>query len=167
MSQINDALKRAQDIQPKNPPSSMLPMLPVESKSQAAGAGWVWPAAIILLLLLFAGVYFAVSPGSHEAQKIVASPAPVPAPAVETPPVPAPRLATAQAGAATQTAPAPQPARIQGIVYDPVRPYAIISGKTVFVGDPVDGQRVTAISRDAITLAGAGGQTTQLHVGGH
>ena len=57
-----------------------------------------------------------------------------------------------------------KPTRVQGIVYDPVNPWAIISGKTVHVGDNVEGMLVTAISRDSITIAG-NGQTKQLHVG--
>jgi hypothetical protein len=43
-----------------------------------------------------------------------------------------------------------------------VHPYAIVGGKTVFVGDAVDGQRVTAISPDTLTLVG-NGQTNQLY----
>ena len=160
MSQINDALKRAKDMQPKNTPSSVPPMQPVESPAGQHGANWIWPVVIILLLLLLAGLFIAISTGSHAEKKVIAEP--VPAPAVQTAAVPA----------APPKAPAPEivksklpkPARLQGIVYDPVHPYAIVSGKTVFVGDSVDGMRVTGISRDAITLVG-NGQTSKLAVG--
>jgi len=162
MSQINDALKRAQDIQAKVAPSTVSPMLPSESKSGPASAGWVWPVAVILLALLFVGIFLAVSPGRHEPQKAAMDSAPAPAPMVE--PAPVPKPAPVKSVAAAPAVPAVKPVRLQGIVYDPVHPYAIISGKTVYVGDVVDGQRVAAISSDAVTLA-ANGQTSQLHVG--
>jgi hypothetical protein len=160
MSQINDALKRAKDMQPKNTPSSVPPMQPVESPASQHGANWIWPVAIILLLLLFAGLFIAISAGSHAKKKIVAEP--LPAPVVQAAAAPAPPPAAPAPEALKSKA--PKRARLQGIVYDPVHPYAIVSGKTVFVGDSVDGMRVTAISRDAVTLAG-NGQTSKLAVG--
>jgi len=160
MSQINDALKRAKDMQPKNTPSSVPPMQPVESPASQHGANWIWPVAIILLLLLFAGLFIAISAGSHAEKKIVAEP--LPAPMVQAAAAPAPPPAAPAPEAIKSKA--PKRARLQGIVYDPVHPYAIVSGKTVFVGDSVDGMRVTAISRDAVTLAG-NGQTSKLAVG--
>jgi hypothetical protein len=59
---------------------------------------------------------------------------------------------------------APRRARIQGIAYDPVHPWAIISGKTAYVGDVVDGMRVAVIARDSVTLVG-NGQTNTFVVG--
>jgi hypothetical protein len=160
MSQINDALKRAKDMQQKNTPSSVPPMQPVESPAVQHGANWIWPVAIILLLLLFAGLFIAISAGSHAEKKIVAEPMPAPVVQAAVAPAPPPVAPVTEALKST----APKPARLQGIVYDPVHPYAIVSGKTVFVGDSVDGMRVTAISRDAVTLAG-NGQTNKLAVG--
>jgi len=164
MSQINDALKRAQDIQAKSTPSSVSPMLPVESTHAQPGANWLWPVVILLLLLLSAGLFIAISPGLHAEKQTVAESAPVPA--VEMAPAAAAKPAPVTPAAVAPAAPAPKPTRIQGIVYDPVHPYAIISGKTVYVGDAVDGMRVTAILPEAIMLAG-NGQTNQLRVGGH
>jgi hypothetical protein len=161
MSQINDALKRAQDMQSKKTSSSVPPMLPAEPPPGQPGANWIWPVVVILILLLFAGLFFAISPGSHGEKKIVAEPAPVVQMAAAPAPVP-----VAPATNALAAAPAPAPARVQGIVFDPVHPYAIVSGKTVHVGDAVDGMRVLAISRDAVTLAGDG-QTNQFRVGQH
>jgi hypothetical protein len=160
MSQINDALKRAKDMQPKNTPSSVPPMQPVESPASQHGANWIWPVVIILLLLLLAALFIAISAGSHAEKKIVAEP--LPAPVVQAAAAPATPPAAPAPEALKSTA--PKAARLQGIVYDPVHPYAIVSGKTVFVGDSVDGMRVTAISRDAVTLAG-NGQTSKLAVG--
>jgi hypothetical protein len=162
MSQINDALKRAQDIQTKNILSSVPPMLPVESKSGQPVANLIWPAAIILFLLLFAGLFIAVSSGHHAATKIDNDPAPVTAPVVHSAPAPNPPVVapvTETLAANTQ-----KTLQIQGIVSDPVHPYAIISGKTVYVGDAVNGQRVAAISPDTLTLVG-NGQTNRLRIG--
>ena len=166
MSQINDALKRAQDTPPKNMPSSMAPMLPVDALAAEHGANWIRPAAIILVLLLIASLFIAISSGSHTGPKIIAEPASVPAPVVKIAPTPVHAPAPAAPAPIVLAANVPKPARIQGIVDDPAHPYAIVNGKTVYVGDQMDGQRVTAISPEAITLVG-NGQTNQLHVGGH
>jgi hypothetical protein len=166
MSQINDALKRAQDFQPKKAPSSVPPMLPAESPYGQHGANWIWPVVVILFLLLFAGLFIAISAGSHAGKKTVAEPAPVPALEAQMAAAPAPKPLPAAPAPDSLAAKAPVPARVQGIVFDPVHPYAIISGKTVHVGEAVDGMRVMAISRDAVTLA-ANGQTNQLRVGQH
>ena len=162
MSQINDALKRAQDFQAKSVPSSVPAMLPVESKAGQPGANWIWPVAILLFLLLFGGLFIAVSSGRHAGTTAVTDPAPVPAPVVQSAstPIPPPVAPVTE----TLAANTPKSVQIQGIVSDPVRPYAIISGKTVFVGDAVDGQRVTAISPDTLTLVG-NGQTNRLRFG--
>jgi hypothetical protein len=71
-------------------------------------------------------------------------------------------LADAQPSEVTNTAalappPPPQPAplRLQGIVFDPRRPSAMISGKTLFVGDKLGDLRVVAIDKASVTLTGA------------
>ncbi|MEJ2010399.1 MAG: hypothetical protein P8Z30_19970 [Acidobacteriota bacterium] len=46
----------------------------------------------------------------------------------------------------------PGPPKLQAIVFIPARPSAIVSGKTVVVGDRVNEFRVTAIRPDSITL---------------
>ncbi len=167
MSQINDALKRAKDTPPKNMPSSMAPMLPVDALAAEHGANWIRPAAIILVLLLIASLFIAISSGSHSGPKIIAEPAIRPGTGGSyRPALPAPAPVPAAPAPIVLAANLPKPARIQGIVDDPAHPYAIVNGKTVYVGDQMDGQRVTAISPDAITLVG-NGQTNQLHVGGH
>ncbi len=159
MSQINDALKRAQDIQTKNILSSVPPMLPAEAKAGQPAPNVIWPVAIILFLLLFAGLFIAVSSGRHAGANIAADPAPIPAPVVQ--PAPAPNPPPVAPATEALAANPPKPVQIQGIVSDPVHPYAIVSGKTVFVGDAVGDQRVAAISPDTLTLVG-NGQTNQL-----
>jgi hypothetical protein len=167
MSQINDALKRAKQAQRKNvtsASSTAFPLRPFESKTGEQGPNWIWPVSIILFFLLFAGVFFAISAGSHTTTQTAAAPAAT-LTHVQTVEVSATNfskpLPVAKDLAVLKTA---KPARIQGIVYDTVNPLAIIGGKTVQVGDAVDGMLVTGISREAITLVG-NGQTRQLHVG--
>jgi hypothetical protein len=62
--------------------------------------------------------------------------------------------------------PSTMPIQVQGIVADPVNPWAIVNGRTVHVGDLVNEFRVTAIARNAVTLAG-NGQTNRLGLGHH
>jgi hypothetical protein len=49
--------------------------------------------------------------------------------------------------------PKPAPLRLQGILFNPQRPAAMISGKTVFVGDKLGDLRVVAIGQNSATLA--------------
>ena len=68
--------------------------------------------------------------------------------------------AVAQASApVTNTPPAvapdPPPLRLQAILFSPSRPSAIISGKTVYVGDRVRDLKVAAIDKDSTTLISA------------
>ena len=46
----------------------------------------------------------------------------------------------------------PPPLKLQGIVYDPKRPSAVINGRTVFVGDRIRQLRVVAITAETATL---------------
>jgi hypothetical protein len=52
--------------------------------------------------------------------------------------------------------PKPAPLRLQAIVFNPRRPSAMISGKTLFVGDKLGALRVVAIDKDSATLVGVG-----------
>lgn len=88
------------------------------------------------------------------------------APAAAIAPSPASTNLTTAAASATNVtnppaladdaAPKPAPLKLQAIVFDPTRPSALISGKTVFLGDKVGGFRVAAIAPDRATLVGAG-----------
>jgi hypothetical protein len=62
------------------------------------------------------------------------------------------------AAAVTNEAAAPTlPAlTLQGVVFSRTRPSAVISGKTVFLGDRVRDFRVMAIGQDSATLVGNG-----------
>jgi hypothetical protein len=59
----------------------------------------------------------------------------------------------------------PSPFKLQGIVYNPARPWAIMDGKTVYPGSRVDGFLVKEISKDAVTLEGADGSRQKLFLG--
>jgi hypothetical protein len=58
--------------------------------------------------------------------------------------------------AAIPEPPKPAPLRLQAIFFNPKRPTAVISGKSVFVGDKVGDLRVLAIDQESATLVGAG-----------
>ncbi len=72
-----------------------------------------------------------------------------------------PSATTDAAPVAAAAPPKPAPLRLQAILFNPKRPSAMISGRTVFVGDRVGGMRVVAIDLESATLAG-GGQTNVL-----
>jgi hypothetical protein len=48
------------------------------------------------------------------------------------------------------------PLRLQAIIFNPKRPSALVSGKTVFIGDKLGDARVVAIDQDSATLVSAG-----------
>jgi hypothetical protein len=157
MSLINDALKQARRSQQNNPPSGQPPLPPVESVSRG-GMSWFLLVAIVLLLAV-AGFFTGLSLTKH-------TPPPPPA----TTPATAPELSPTQqvesvsnslpvstntpsgSNAIAAVPPPPPEPKLQGILFDPTRPCAIVDGATVFVGDRVGEFRVTAISKDKVTL---------------
>jgi hypothetical protein len=167
MSLINDALKRAKDAQRKNtPPSGVSPMRPIEVKREERDLSWILPVVIILLILT-AVFFIALAMAKHTFKKIVATPEISTTQQVETVAAPAPNPPAPPeviGPAAIIKTDAPAQMQVQGIVNDPAHPWAIISGRTVYIGDDVNGMRVTAISRNSITLTG-NGQTNRLIVG--
>jgi len=59
--------------------------------------------------------------------------------------------------AATNSAPTTPPIpKLQGIVFNPRRPSAVINGRTLFVGERIAGFRLVAIGQDSATLVGGG-----------
>ncbi|MDD5138848.1 MAG: hypothetical protein PHY43_01145 [Verrucomicrobiales bacterium] len=114
-----------------------------------------------------------VPPVSAAPVVVVAAPvAPVsPAPAPASAPVsPAPVPAAAPVVAAPEAVPAPPPLvlpetlHVQGLAHDAARPWAIVSGRTVYVGDTVRGVQVLEITRDSVTF-GSHGQSNLLFLG--
>lgn len=117
----------------------------------------------------------AIAEPGPAASPIAAAPAPVPpvttAPNPAPAPVVAPTAATAPAPAASIKEPEPTPAappaavvvaapevakapvlKLQGITFHPTRPAAMISGKTLFIGDKTLDWRLIAITPDTATL---------------
>ena len=109
--------------------------------------------------LLLAGLSL---PGIFANKKTVLPPVPPPATLVAAPPVadvPSPPATPVVSAPPLEiAAPAPEPLaladslRLQGIVFDSVQPWAIVSGKTVYIGSLIKGWRVTAITRDSVTV---------------
>jgi hypothetical protein len=190
MSLINDALKRAKEAQRSDSPgyvvSPMRPNTPAAipvPKRKKRNLNWILPVMIILLVLV-AFFFVAMAMAKRTVKNIATVPAISAAPQVEAvapsvpaPPPPAPTPAPATASVAPEPSPevidsatnstdvAGPPMILQGVVNDPVHPWAIVNGKTVYLGDKVNGMRVTLISRSSITLTGGQGQTTTIFVG--
>jgi len=186
MSLINDALKRAQEAQRKDSPayivSPMKPNAPAPAparmpmpRPKQRNLSWFMPVVIVLLVLV--AVFFMVMAMAKRTVKTivtapeiatpsqvetVAAPAPnPPAPVVTAAPEPPPEVI----GPAAISTDVPKPVIIlQGVVNDPKHPWAIVNGQTVYLGDNVEGMRVTVISRSSITLTG-NGQTNIVYVG--
>ena len=156
MSLINDALKRAREQQ-KNPPPGVPPLRPFEPRKSGDAPEWILPSVIIFLIVAacfligFAMANRTVTQIEHapEAAAVTQEVEAVSAPIIREPTNAEPEI----------QAPV---FRVQGIVYDPVRPWAIINGKTVFVGDHVDNFRVKIITKNTVTLQAADGSETKL-----
>jgi hypothetical protein len=153
MSLINDALKQVKQSQPQNPPANSPPLPPVEPVAQGNG-NWLAPVMIILLVAA-AGIFIGLSLSRH-APAIASVPL---AAAATNQPVKAvattlPLVANSPPGSknAVMVPPKPPEPKLQGILFDAAHPCAIVSGRTVFVGDRVGEFRVAAISKDNLTL---------------
>jgi len=170
MSLVNDALKRATEVQKTRPPTPMvnLPLRPVEPvKPRKAGFGLVLPATLATII---AAALFSLSISNHSSHST-----PVPASPVQTPtsgvPVisaimdlaPAPLVVAAKeipptpppvppAPVVVAAPPPPAPLRLQAVFYSPPNPSAIISGKTVHVGDTLRELQVVAIGSSSALL---------------
>jgi len=173
MSLINDALKRARDSQQKTPPPGATPFLPVEPRER--GFNWILPALVILLIAV-ACFFISLALAKRTVENTVAAPAVAPDAVVSETPAPPPVATEPVESAVAAAPPAPAntdtvvsvaiaPIKVQGIVYDPVRPWAIVDDKTIYVGDRVRDFRVKQISKNSITLTGPGGTTEVLGLG--
>jgi hypothetical protein len=178
MSLINEALKRAKQAQqPHSPdaPQLRVQFRPVEPAQQPKKSNLgIWIAVAVIAVLAIGFVFRQLSreagsvapkeareivPATPVSQETVPPPAPTNAPISNTS-----ELASHEAAPVVDEVP-PKPApKLQAVVYDPKRPSAIISGKSVFVGDRVGDLRVVKITRESATLVGAG-QTNLLVLG--
>jgi hypothetical protein len=167
MSLINDALKRAKQSQKKNPAGGGQPLIPVESNSPSAVA-WILPVVIIILVVAACFV-LGLAMARHTVTAIVNAPEPDVTkqevvvtddlPSNLPPPLPVVMETNLEVVAA------PNLPKLQGIAYDPVKPWAILSGQTVYVGDPIGEFRVKAISKFTVTVAGKDGKLKIISLG--
>jgi len=148
MSLINDALKQARKAPPRNIPSALSPLRPVQEDSSSAA--WLLPAIVIILIV--AAIFFiGWAVAHHNVRTIVAAPATdstqptaaITLPVVTPRPVDPPPVANV-----------PDMPKLQGIFYSPTDPSAIIDGKNVSLGDQLHQYRVKAISKYTVTLVG-------------
>jgi hypothetical protein len=111
----------------------------------------------------------ATAPASPAASQAAAQPNPPPQPVLSLPPRPAVAETAALSNATNNVEaansvppvtdvppPSPPPLKLQAIIFNPRRPSALISGRTVFLGDKFGSLRVVGISRTSATLAGGG-----------
>lgn len=132
----------------RTPASSSAPSDPVEAPTSVPEAS----AAVNTSALSKPTVESAQGAGTSTADSSLPDDAPVPA-RTNTAPTASARSETNHP---TLTEPAIPPLKLQGIVFNPGRPSALINGRVIFVGDRVREYRVFAIRRDDVLLVGAG-----------
>ena len=177
----NDVLKQAPEAQESMPSVfvSNLQLRPSElSRSNRRPGSRLTLQAVVSVFLLIAMLGLgallqqtinrriqAKAPVPIPAQPAIvegAAPAqPAPAPGSEPATAPGAGAASASAingakpGVAEETPPEPESLRLQAVFFNPARPSIIINGRTAFVGDRVEGFRVTRILRNSATLVSA------------
>ena len=180
MSLINDALKRAKQTQNENPPGT--PALefraaePEPRRHPRTTLLLVGLSLVVALILGLAGllVWFVaqskpaplpvaarvadaplapLSESSPPAAASAASPTGKPDQQIKNPGEP--NTNGVSASATTGEAVPPPALKLQGIFFNPNNPSAVVGGKTVYLGDRVNGFRVIGISPVAVTLVSA------------
>jgi len=185
MSLINDALNRAKQTQPgtKPTPEMETTMKPAPPARTVGLPGYFLP---VLLFIISGACWFLVK-GWDARRQSAAVEKPVVVQARETHeatipaegnelPVPenrqfalndAPSASDAAASADSPPTNTAQDAvsgttyKLQGIIYRPSNPSAVVNSKTVFVGDRIANARVKAIDQESVTLD-VGGETKVL-----
>ena len=172
MSLVNDALKRATEKHKSQTPVRIgLQLRPVEEEKQRRWSlGLVIPVTLVTIIL---AALVSLRSMKHETQTTpgpaTASPEPATIPKSNLPIVslsplvvmarelPAPAVTNIQTDPPpVKIVAAPEPLRLQAVFYSPPRPSAIISGKTVVVGDSIRGLQVVAIGSSSALLIGSG-----------
>jgi hypothetical protein len=166
MSLINDALKRAEEAQQKTPPGGPA-LSPVAFPSRTGASRLV--RLLVVLLLAAACFCLGLAMARRPVARIASRPEPTVRQPVEPVSIPAavmpPVVLETNLAARSNTIPAPAtppPPKLQGIVYDPVRPWAIVNGRTVYPGSRVGDLQVKEILKDTVTLEGADGSRQKL-----
>jgi len=186
MSLINDALKRARETQQQQQrPAAPAPLFRPADAGQPPSTrpGLLVPAGLIVATACLALILWLVFPGrSAIPAPAIAANAASATPAASTPtttPVPPAPRPTASAVPATPPPPAVQPVespastnshvavtslqpptpalpKLQGILYRPDRPAAVLDGRTVLVGGHAGEYRVISIEAQSVTVIRAG-----------
>jgi hypothetical protein len=122
------------------------------------------PSSLVILLSVAAYAGIGLMLAGCEPKQTTPAPEPVATQSVTTVALPVSNPPPASVTAITNSAPTNPPPkfRLQGIVYDPVRPGAIVNGQTVYVGSRVGELRVKDILKDTITLEAADGTQQKL-----
>ncbi len=201
MSLVNDALKRAKQLQPPalTAPAAGPELRPAEPTKEPRELGLFLPlilGMLAVLLFLIGGLMLArnysararqAQPEPSSSQLRVAAVKPASAPARTAPAEAEPALAAHRRNATaspttntgTQVAavsnapspdsivtpppsvepprPKPAPLKLQAIIFNPRRPSAVISGKTMFLGDRIGEWRLMAIGANTAKLTGPAG----------
>jgi hypothetical protein len=155
MSLINDALKQARQSQQQNPPSGLPPMRPV-ARAPRGATDWLLPLAVIALVV--AAVFFIWLALAGRKTPVTKAPEISAAPAVA-------RVTNAPVVSNVVAAVPPSLPKLQGVVYGE-KSWAIVDGKTVYVGDSVGNFRVKEIFPNSVTLEAADGSEQKLGIGG-
>ncbi len=184
MSLINDALKRAKQTQQENPPSTppleFRPVEPGQKENRRTALLVVGLALVVIALVGLAGALVWFVAQSKEAALPVAArvvdaplaPLPHAAPLVSAPtnvaevsvaktiadPIELPDEPNTNGVPVVATiveAIKPPALKLQGIFFSPSNPSAVVNGRTVYLGDRVNGFRLLAVSPVAVTFASA------------
>jgi hypothetical protein len=152
MSLINDALKKASQTPTPTTPAPTKEPLHVATHTPAPR----WPLFVVppLVAVVFATGTFMVMRGwqgsrtvsAKETQVETAAALPSTAPVAAPAPKPEPPITNAVAAVPTSTFP---DLKLQGVIWSPSRPSAVINGKSVFVGEKVERAVVTAIEQES------------------
>jgi len=160
MSLINDALKKASQTPAPTAPAPTKEPLHVATHAPSPR----WPLFVIppLVAVVFATGTFMVMRGWQSQRTVSAKEAVVETTGDTSSPVPTPAVAVPVAttlptpASATNTAtvePAAFPTlKLQGVIWNPRRPSAVINGKSLFVGEKVERAIVTAIEQDNVKV---------------
>jgi|SRR5688572_13518408 len=154
MSLINDALKKASQTPTPTTPAPTKEPLHVATHTPTPR----WPLFVVppLVAVVFASGTFMVMRGWQGSRTVSAKEpqvetASLPSAAPVTVPAAKPEPAITNAVAAVP-APAFPTLKLQGVIWSPSRPSAVINGKSVFVGEKVERAVVSAIGQESVTV---------------
>lgn len=162
MSLINDALKRAKQTQQQNPPPApplqFRPVDPGQPNHAHAPLLFVGLALALILVIALGGMFvWYLAQKSAGDLRVAARTTNEPGPVAPAAPALTPDEPETNALPVAPASEPPQPLapKLQGILFHPTRPSAIVDGKNVFIGDRVSEFRVVAITRGSVTLGSA------------